>query len=659
MAYNTNNPLGSNDFRDLSDNAEYFDKYVGGPQPTYPNRFGVLKLSIEGQQQDFLSAQSGRQAQFEAVLASIGFSAIGDYGAGVTFTTRQQYTVRAGLAYAVDNSTTLPFTLTGDWVADEPKLKLINSDQILRSDLASVADVEKGAALVGKGVIYVGSYAEIRALKNNSPAKSANFDGFIYKLDQADTASVEKLPRVVVATDGGRWKSMWKREYDINQYRETPTSNASEAFNRAFAIGGALTVPSGVYDISDMVVSSYADPSFPEVGTPSTRVSMIGESSANTIFINSVSDTNKVAFKLEGTAIGTGGQGIHGQDRFGSFSMNRVGTPYPTGQEGVGIWVLNKAMTSIEDVQFQFMDNALQLDGCLSSTFTNLRLLNGNRGVLINDTELSLPNALTFNSLMAAGNNKQGVLCNQLGAGNVFIGGSIENNGTQGVAGNGGFVANLLGTNGTACLTMVGVYFEGNGGQADIFLDNVTNANLTVSLINCTFNRVSNLRYVGSNLDLRSSGGGKLKVNLQGCSFLSTGTYVPDSGRPYVFTDGNVEVSGWDTCTYSESTSIPAYMHSSASAVISGGVSAAGVLASGLRTVSVTRVSDGIYNIDKSDQWSPFTDGYDVCITPYGPEARIESVTRQSPTRVQVVFRSHTAAANVDCAFSFMISRAK
>ena len=53
MAYNTNNPLGSNDFRDLSDNATNFDNYANGPQPAYPNRFGAQKLSIEGQQQAF------------------------------------------------------------------------------------------------------------------------------------------------------------------------------------------------------------------------------------------------------------------------------------------------------------------------------------------------------------------------------------------------------------------------------------------------------------------------------------------------------------------------------------------------------------------------------------------------------------------------------
>lgn len=177
MAYNTLNPVGSKDPRDLYDNATNFDNYANGPDPWYPNRFGVLKLSIEGQQQAFNSAQAGRSAQFEAVLSSIGFSPIGDYGAGVTFTTRQQYTVRAGLAYTVANSTTLPFTLTGTWATDEPKLKLINSDQILRSDLATDAP-GKGVDQVSGAFRHVATVTALKARAGRSDGEVVYLDGY-------------------------------------------------------------------------------------------------------------------------------------------------------------------------------------------------------------------------------------------------------------------------------------------------------------------------------------------------------------------------------------------------------------------------------------------------------------------------------------------------
>lgn len=149
MAYSTNNPLGSDDFRDLSDNAVNFDKYSNGPQPTYPNRFGALKLSIEGMNQQFNAAQEGRQEQFEAVLGTLGYTWLGDYGAGLNFTTRQQYMVRDGLAYVLADTTTVPYTTTGNWASEVSKFKALSTDQVLRADLANTVDSLKGPALIG------------------------------------------------------------------------------------------------------------------------------------------------------------------------------------------------------------------------------------------------------------------------------------------------------------------------------------------------------------------------------------------------------------------------------------------------------------------------------------------------------------------------------
>lgn len=242
MAYNTLNPLGSKDPRDLYDNATNFDKYANGLDPMYPNRFGEQKLSIEGMNQAFNSAQDGRAAQFDAVLASIGFSAIGDYGAGVTFTTRQQYTVRGALAYTVANSTTLPFTLTGTWATDEPKLKLINSDQILRSDLAQ----PHGAQEVGGAIVTVSSQTELRALATDKASKWAVIQGqgFIsfYTLDVTDSVSADDNGGVIAPSVGpGRWKlnhngtvspKQWGAKGDATH--DTPGSDDTVAIRACF-----------------------------------------------------------------------------------------------------------------------------------------------------------------------------------------------------------------------------------------------------------------------------------------------------------------------------------------------------------------------------------------------------------------------------------------
>lgn len=145
MPYNTLNPLGSKDPRDLYDNATNFDNYSVGLDPFYPNRFGVMKLSIEGQQQAFTAAQTGREEQFQAQLGAMGYTWLGDYGPGLVFTSRNQYTVRDGVAYVLANSTTVPYTTTGNWATEVSKFKALSSDDILRGDLAE-AD---GATLIG------------------------------------------------------------------------------------------------------------------------------------------------------------------------------------------------------------------------------------------------------------------------------------------------------------------------------------------------------------------------------------------------------------------------------------------------------------------------------------------------------------------------------
>lgn len=149
MAYNTNNPLGSKDPKDLYDNATNFDLYSNGPDPMYPNRFGALKLSIEGMNEQFNSAQEGRTVQFQAFLEASGFVFIGDYGAGINFTSRTQYTVRDGVLYRLAPTVTLPYTTTGNWAIEQTNFVAFDSDDILMQDLANTSDPLKGSAMVG------------------------------------------------------------------------------------------------------------------------------------------------------------------------------------------------------------------------------------------------------------------------------------------------------------------------------------------------------------------------------------------------------------------------------------------------------------------------------------------------------------------------------
>lgn len=125
MAYNTRNPLGSKDPRDLYDNATNLDHLVNGPELTWADRFGVQRKSYAGIEKDY--------ADF---LANQGFEADAlDYGAGVVLQRPTQLVIREGEFYRAGPTADLPLTLSGNWATDSQYLVGVG-DAALRSQLA-------------------------------------------------------------------------------------------------------------------------------------------------------------------------------------------------------------------------------------------------------------------------------------------------------------------------------------------------------------------------------------------------------------------------------------------------------------------------------------------------------------------------------------------
>jgi len=101
MPYNTGNPLGSTDPRDLYDNAQIFDQLTNGASPSYVDRLGSPRLSL-----------SGVQTTAEGVLNALGYSVPAAYTSGISLTTVSQTVDYNGVIYAPKFSS-LPFTTTG------------------------------------------------------------------------------------------------------------------------------------------------------------------------------------------------------------------------------------------------------------------------------------------------------------------------------------------------------------------------------------------------------------------------------------------------------------------------------------------------------------------------------------------------------------------
>ena len=138
--YNTGNPLGSVDVRDLYDNAQNLDNLVNGYAPAYPDRLGVSRKSYKGMELDFA-----------AFLAASGFelpALVYVDGSPLTVDRPTQLIERDGILYSVKVSDSFPATLTGTWATDQVRV-VVRTDSDLRQDLANNSDPNKGAALIG------------------------------------------------------------------------------------------------------------------------------------------------------------------------------------------------------------------------------------------------------------------------------------------------------------------------------------------------------------------------------------------------------------------------------------------------------------------------------------------------------------------------------
>ncbi|WP_237858113.1 hypothetical protein [Pseudomonas sp. PGPR81] len=175
MRYNTGNPVGtdgSNDPRDLFDNAGIIDLLLSGPLAEYLDRLGVPLKSWRGIMQqvtDFLI-----DSNYEAVYLT--------YGADVVVERQTQLVQRDGELYRVMDAADIPLTLTGTWATDAPKLQAVG-DQALRQLLASSA----GATYVHRGASTVD--ADLSALE--SRASDAESD-----IDALQASAAEDSPKI-------------------------------------------------------------------------------------------------------------------------------------------------------------------------------------------------------------------------------------------------------------------------------------------------------------------------------------------------------------------------------------------------------------------------------------------------------------------------------
>jgi len=87
MAYNTGNPLGSTDPRDLRDNSENIDVMLNSTTETsHPDRIGTSRKTWHGMEVEHDAQIVAHEAEFQDRIAGMAFTRVGTFSAGFTLT---------------------------------------------------------------------------------------------------------------------------------------------------------------------------------------------------------------------------------------------------------------------------------------------------------------------------------------------------------------------------------------------------------------------------------------------------------------------------------------------------------------------------------------------------------------------------------------------
>lgn len=294
--YNTGNPLGSKEVKDLFDNAQNFDNFANNKDTRHwPDRFGKDRLTWHGIEE-----------QFQEFLVNAGYRDMGEYAAGLELTARNQMFHKDGELYRASAGLALPYTLTGDWM-QEKDLLVAMGDQVLRQQLASTGTASgDGLAMVGyqddyplgepnansalkntRDIIYANDIRKFGVVQNKEESQThlligqslperlifpegnyvfhsipvGLFEGVVFEAMMPNTVTLQisgaqefvVLNNIAVVNASGQIRSVLKREakiFDGNITRqfESFEDYSANSPNTRSVFEGALTWPAGVFN---------------------------------------------------------------------------------------------------------------------------------------------------------------------------------------------------------------------------------------------------------------------------------------------------------------------------------------------------------------------------------------------------------------------------
>ncbi len=529
------------------------------------------------------------------------------------------------------------------------------------TDLSPVAASNSPAG--SESPIYGNDYLQalsafIRQNYDTLTAQATSIASKVATSDLASTATAApgaSLVGFLAAGAGAVGRTQLSKERDVVGVLDFGAGVAGLPVSMALG-GGSYLVPAGTYVYTTPLVADYSNVAFPDYMTPSTRVSLKGDALHST-FLTYNGTAGTYGLVLTGPA-SIANLGVYQQSQYSDFVMQDSGHTRTRN----GISITNESTAEFRRLNVSYFGIGTYVNSSLSCKFDNVVWTYNATGTVFDSTTLqALPNAHSFDNCEWNANTTAAATAAIIGATNRFASCRIEQNGTtSGAAGEGGFLFGINPTNGPASLTFDTCYFEGNGGQADLYLTNTGTQEVTVVIKGCTFNRTSSAKYVTNNIVGANSSTGTLTIVLIGCSFFSTGTYVASAARAFFLAaDTKVQFIDGGGNTFSENTS--RVVGFGASPATYGRVTGStGAALSVPPHITTSRSGTGTYTITSQIPFAKSSADYAAMFSFINGGVNAQAKwTNTSATVCDVVIYNVLTGAAVDCDFAFSIAGIK
>jgi hypothetical protein len=304
------------------------------------------------------------------------------------------------------------------------------------------------------------------------------------------------------------------------------TTAIQAGIDLACQYGGCVYLPAGTYKISSALVFSMNSGTTDPVKRPSMRGDGMG---ATTIY----QTTNANGIEVVGYDANPAGYCLFQDFTLYGFERNKL-----------GFALKDIAYVTIDNVYLAGWSTGLYGANVLSSSFNDLVIRFNDGGFYFEPNVAygfySEPNAIAMTNCIVGNNDSYGGKV--IGAGTFnYIGGSIEANGAGTDLSSAKWGLALVDVGGnvaqqSACGFIIsGVYFEGNGGQAQLQVQQtVSRPGLTGVVNACSFS-VLGTTYPAQQVYLAASNSTyAFPITFEGCGWAGLNSYTPSSSRPTI-----------------------------------------------------------------------------------------------------------------------------